>query len=327
MSFMTRYIELARGRQGRVVFPEGHDERIVRAARKMVEQQIARPILLGKRDVIETLALEHAIPLDGIEIVNPPEWPKLNDYAADYARRRRLEDKIAMRLVKKPSVFGGMMVAQGDADTMVAGVEHATATVIQAAVLTVGYAPGIKTASSFFLMVLPAFEGRSDVPLMFADCGVNIQPTAEQLADIALSTYGSAEKLMPEPPRLAMLSFSTLGSAAHDDVHKVTRALELARQRRPDAAIDGEFQADAALIARVAAKKVKRESPVAGRANVLVFPDLDSGNIAYKLTQYLAGARAFGPVLQGFAKPVSDLSRGATADDIVATSLVCLAQL
>jgi phosphate acetyltransferase len=219
-----------------------------------------------------------------------------------------------------------MMVARGDADTMVAGVRTATANVIQAGALTIGYGPGITTASSFFLMILPKFRGRENQPLIFADCAVNIAPTAEQLADIALASAASAAKLLDEPPRVAMLSFSTHGSAAHERIDVVTRALEIVRERSLDAPIDGEFQADAALMPQVAAKKLKRSSDVAGNANVLVFPDLNSGNIGYKLTQYLAGARAIGPFLQGFAKPISDLSRGASVDDIIATTAVCLAQ-
>ncbi len=175
-------------------------------------------------------------------------------------------------------------------------------------------------------MIMPEFRGRKHYPLIFADCAVNIAPTPEQLADIAIASERSAAKLLGEPPRVAMLSFSTHGSAAHACVDHVTEALAIARERAPEASIDGEFQADAALMPAVAAKKVKRPSAVAGQANVLIFPDLNSGNIAYKLTQYLAGAQAIGPFLQGFAQPISDLSRGASVDDIVATTAVCLAQ-
>lgn len=326
MDLVKHFISAAKGRGQTVVLPEGSDARVIAAARRLVDDQIAEPIVLGAPAEIEQAATQAGVPLRGLRTVDPSNGDQFAKYTAAYATARGLKESVARRMVARPAFYGGMMVKQGDADTMVAGVCTATANVIQAGALTIGYAPGITTASSFFLMILPEFRGQKDCPLVFADCAVNIAPTPEQLADIALASAASAGKLLGEDPRVAMLSFSTQGSASHAAVDNVTRALEIIRQRAPDVQIDGEFQADTALMPNVAAKKIKRPGTVAGKANVLVFPDLNSGNIGYKLTQYLAGARAIGPFLQGFAKPISDLSRGASVDDVVATVAVCLAQ-
>lgn len=327
MDIIARFLHRAKQKQARVVLPDGQDERVLTAACRLFDQDIARPIVLGSAERIAEAAVHAGLSRDGLTAIDPAVSPQVEAYAAAYARRRNVEPCVARRLVRKPLVYGGMMLARGDAEVMVAGALNATATVIQASAVTVGYAPEIQTASSFFLMILPSYGGKTDVPLIYADCGVNVQPTAEQLADIALTTEATAARLLDEPPRVALLSFSTTGSGTHADADKVRRALALIRQRRPDARIDGEFQADTALCARVAAQKLKRSSAVAGAANVLIFPDLDAGNIAYKLTQYLAGAHAIGPILQGFAKPVSDLSRGASVDDIVDAAAICLAQV
>ena len=327
MSFIDRYYEIAKRRSLRVVLPEGHDERLVAAARRLRDEGLAEPILLGKIEQIEEAAGQAGVSLEGIEHFDPLQHADLEPYAELYGRRRDLDVKVARRMVKRPLFFGGMMVAEGAAHTMVAGAATATATVIQSAALTVGYAPGIQTVSSFMLMVIPDFQGEAEAPFLYADCAVAVQPSSEESAEIALASHESALRLLEDEPRVAMLSFSTKGSAAHADIDKVTKALAIARERNPEALIAGELQLDAATVQRVAAKKIKDGCPVAGRANVLVFPDLDAGNIGYKLTQYMAGATAVGPFLQGFAKPVSDLSRGASVDDIVMTTAITVAQV
>lgn len=325
MDVLAGFFAAARQRPRKVVLPEGENAGVMAAARRLVAERLATPILLGSPERIQRAAAAARVELSGVEIIEPVSAEAFNAYVQAYGARRGLKEGVARRMIARPLFFGGMMVARGDAATMVAGVDHATATVIQAGALTVGFAPGLETASSFFLMVLPEFHGQRNHSVLFADCAVTVAPTAEQLADITLASHASAAGLLNDTPRVALLSFSTLGSGAHPEVDKVTEALSLAKQRAPDALIDGEFQVDSAIVPQVAQRKVKRSSEVAGRANVLVFPDLNTGNVAYKLTQHVAGAQAIGPFLQGFAKPISDLSRGASADDIVATVAVLMA--
>jgi len=328
MDIIDRFKEKVKGRGLSVVLPEGRDERIIQAARRLKDEDIARPIVLGRPEQIEAAIKKAGVTLDGIKTIDPRNSDKLDVYVEKYIERRNdISAEVARHVLVKPLFYGAMMVACGDADTAVGGVASATAILIQAGTLTIGLMPGIKTISSYFLMVIPSFLGEKDKPFIYADCAVNIDPTAEQLADIALASAASARRILGQEPRVAMLSFSTKGSAFGTSVDKVKKALEIARARQPELAIDGEFQADTAIVPRVAARKVKGQSAVAGKANVIIFPNLDAGNIAYKLTQYMAGAQAIGPFLQGFAKPITDLSRGATVDDIVSTSILTLAQL
>ena len=328
MDIIDRFKEKVKGRGLSVVLPEGRDERIIQAARRLKDEDIAQPIVLGRPEQIEAAIKKAGVTLDGIKTIDPRDNDKLDVYIEKYIERRNdISAAVAKHVLTKPLFYGAMMVACGDADTAVGGAASATALLIQAGTLTIGLMPGIETISSYFLMVIPSFLGEKDKPFIYADCAVNIDPTAEQLADIAIASAASARKILGEEPRVALLSFSTKGSASSPSVDKVKKALQIVRRREPKLAIDGEFQADSAIVPRVAAKKVKEPSDVAGKANVLIFPNLNSGNIAYKLTQYMANAQAIGPFLQGFAKPLSDLSRGASSEDIVNTVAMTLAQL
>ena len=306
----------------RIVFPEGNDEKIIQSACRVVQEAIGWPILLGNEKRISDLAASMQMDLKGIEVIDPLSCQKLNQYMDAYCKERECSEGAARLILSKPVYFGAMMVKVGDADTMVAGIITETEEVIMAGELMVGIKEGLSTPSSFFLMEIPGYEGEEGNTLIFADAGFNPDPTAEQLADIALTTAESARVLLGWEPRVAMLSFSTKGSAEHESVDKVIDALHIVLEREPDLCIDGEMQGDAAIVPEVARKKIQGGGPVGGRANILIFPDLNSANISYKLVQRLTKGRAYGPFLQGFAKQITDLSRGASVDDIVGVTIM-----
>ncbi len=310
------------------MFPESTDERVLAAVEILSHKGIVNPILVGDKDKIHDAGQNAGIETDAFNICDNSGRDRIDRYAQEYARTRDIKPAVARKLVKKPLAMAGMMVRTNDADGMVAGCVHATATVLQNAAMTIGLSDGISGPSSIFLMQLPdscAYPEKNSRILVFADAAVAVDPDAQNLSGIGVLAGRNAGTLLGIEPRIAFLSFSTKGSASHEKVDKVKEAVALAQHTAPELHIDGELQADTAIVTRVANKKAP-QSPVAGNANVLIFPDLNAGNIAYKLVQYLAGATAIGPILQGFQKPVNDLSRGATVDDVVNVSAITAVQ-
>lgn len=318
-TFIEQIHEKAKLGPKKVVLQEGEDARVIEAGSKATKLGIAEVTLLGDPAKIKATAAANSASLDKIAIVDMTAPPSLDDYAHTYFELRKakgMTEEEALKVIKDPLFYGAMMVRKGVVDSFVGGATYTTADVCRASIQIVGMQPGLKTLSSFFAMILPDKSFGKDGVLFYGDGGVVIDPNVEQLADIAIATADSFASLVGEAPRVAMLSCSTKGSAKHARVDKVIAAMKLAQQRRPDLVIDGEMQGDAALVPSVGERKAKG-SAVAGKANVLIFPDLDSGNISYKLTERLAKAEALGPVLQGMAKPSSDLSRGCKAADIL----------
>ncbi len=321
MGLIDEIISKAQKLSKTIVLPETEDERVLKATEKILQQGIAKVVLIGEKDTIEKDAANLNVKIDGAQIVNPKEYEKFDAYVDEFVKLREkkgmTKEKAEQIMGTDPRYFGAMMIHKGDADGMVAGSNSPTADVLRASMQVIGPVPGLKTISSCFVMVTPKKEYGKDGILIFADCAVIPDPTAEQLADIAISSAKTAKAMADiDTPRVALMSFSTKGSASHADVDKVTEAVNILKGKDVDFEFDGELQADASIVQSVGEKKAPG-SGVAGKANVLVFPDLGAGNIGYKLVQRFANAEAYGPILQGLKKPVNDLSRGCSVDDIV----------
>lgn len=316
---LTDILRRAQEHPQRIVLPEGDEPRTLQAAQEMVQQNVAQPILLGDSNALWTAARALDVNLYGVTLVDPKTSPLRNAYAKRLYERRKakgMTEDQAWELTADPMYFGVLMVDGGAADGEVSGAVHSTADTLRPALQILGAAPDTKLVSSAMLMQMPTPEYGEHGTLVFADCGLVVDPNAEEMACIAMSTAKTTKSLANVEPRVAMLCFSTKGSGKGPVVEKVAEATRIARENWPDIQLDGELQVDAALVPWIGKKKAP-DSTVAGSANVLIFPDLQSGNIGYKLTERLGGAQAIGPILQGLTKPVNDLSRGCSASDIV----------
>jgi phosphate acetyltransferase len=323
MAIIDTIFAKAKSNVKHIVLPEGDEKRNIQAAAKIVKEGIATITVLGNLDAVKKAAAETGTDLAGIEIIDPATSEKTASYASllyELRKAKGMTEEEAAKKALDPMYYGILMVKSGDADGLVSGAVHSTADMLRPALQVIKSKPGIKTVSSCFLIESPVFG-----VMIFSDCAVNIAPSAEELANIAVAAADSAVSLGGIEPKVAMLSFSTKGSAKHDNVTKVQEATALAKQLAPDLKLDGELQLDAAIVPSVGELKAPG-SEVAGHANVLVFPDLQAGNIGYKLAQRFGKSEAYGPILQGIAKPCNDLSRGCSVDDIVATVAITAVQ-
>ena len=319
MDLMKKIWISAQSNKKKIVLPEGNEERNIVAAEKIHKLGLAYPILVGNEEEIINKSKELDVDLSGVQIIESDKSDNLNKYITAFYELRKKKGMTmekADKIVRDPLYFGTMMVKLDDADGMVSGAVHTTGDLLRPGLQIIKTAPGVSVVSSFFIMQVPGSNYGEGGTLIFSDCAVNPNPNEDELAAIAIATAETAKRLCKMEPKVAMLSFSTMGSADNELVDKVRNATQKAKEMRPDLDIDGELQLDAAIVKKVADQKAPN-SKVAGRANVLIFPDLQSGNIGYKLVQRFANAEAIGPVCQGFAKPINDLSRGCSSDDIV----------
>ena len=328
MSVLDSIKEKAKADVKHILLPEGSEERTVQAARIITDEKIAKVTLLGDEEEIKKVAEKFNVCLCGIDIINPLTDPDFEHYANGFYELRKakgMTPEKARETIKNTLFYACMMIKEGKADGMVSGAINTTGNTLRPGLQIIKMAKGINTISSCFIMEIPNKEYGDNGLMLFGDCAININPNPDELASIAIATANTAKTLLGMDPKVAMLSLSTKGSAKHENVDKVTAALAKVKELAPDLDVDGELQADAAMVPKVAALKAPG-SKVAGHANVLIFPDLQAGNIGYKLVQRLAGAEAVGPVSQGFAKPINDLSRGCSIADIVSVVAITAVQ-